>query len=404
MFRTHKLASACAVTSGTVSPRAIECTNATPAAKPVMAADRRIPRSPQSMVGGTGFGTFGAGPTGAQRPPGAAGLQGPIGSTDATGMVNKREMNSVAVTARSSPGEIDMGTYLVRCVFGAVLFVSMTAAHAEWSARSISSICAPAVGGTCDYDFRSGSTAQSSIGRAFEYVDSSNGGGYKYTAFASGTGSPNSFSLFADAGGNSTENVSLDIAYSGVQANSVVFHMDEVNISGSGNGTIVLPWHIVGTFDIRAQGSTDSYKPSATFGIPFCQSIPVGAQIGGVGCSGGGTQTFENSSNYDMLVQLVFPVQFGVPTALNTHFELHVLSGAGLASGATADFSHTGLLQPVSVYDSNGFLLPDAVILAASGLDYHNPQGVSAVPEPSTAVLLLIGVLGLGLLRRPRTT
>lgn len=370
-----------------------------------MTADMANNQLSTITVRGTGFATSGAGPTGAQRPPGAAGLQGSIGTTDGNGMVYKREMDSVAVTARSSPGEIDMGTYLVRCiVFGAVLFLSMTAAHAEWSARSISSICAPAVGGTCDYDFRSGSTAQSSIGRVFQYVESSGNGGYNYAAFASSTGSPNSFSLFADAGGNSSENVSLDIGYSGVQANSVVFHMDEVIIAGSGNGTIILPWHILGSFDIRAQGSTNPYMPSATFGIPFCQSIQVGAQTGGVGCSGGGTQTFEDSSNYDMLVQLVFPVQFGVLTALNTHFELHVLSGAGLASGATADFSHTGLLQPVSVYDSNGVLLPDAVILAASGLDYRNPRGVSAVPEPSTAVLLAIGVLGLGLLRRPRTT
>jgi hypothetical protein len=117
-------------------------------------------------------------------------------------------------------GGIEMGTYLVRCIVsGGALFFCMTAAYAEWSARSISSICAPAVGGTCDYDFRSGNTAQSSIGRVFQYVESSGNGGYNYAAFASGTGSPNSFSLFADAGGNSTENVSLDVALTGVHLN-----------------------------------------------------------------------------------------------------------------------------------------------------------------------------------------
>jgi hypothetical protein len=35
-------------------------------------------------------------------------------------------------------------------------------------------------------------------------------------------------------------------------------------------------------------------------------------------------------------VQLVFPIQLGIATALNTHFDLQVLSGAGFASAATA--------------------------------------------------------------------
>ncbi len=120
-----------------------------------------------------------------------------------------------AAIAAAKP--INPETHRFRCpVAAALLLVGATAAQAQapWSARAISSICT--FDGDCDHDFRtSDTTAQSSIGRLYQYVDSSGGGGYNYSAYGANSVGKKIVSLFADAGGHSTAHVTGGVGCSG---------------------------------------------------------------------------------------------------------------------------------------------------------------------------------------------
>jgi hypothetical protein len=68
-------------------------------------------------------------------------------------------------------------------------------------------------------------------------------------------------------------------------------------------------------------------------------------------------------------------------------------SGLGGPNTSTASFEHSFSLIAITPRDAAGNFLPNVVIDADSGFDY-NPL-VRVVPEPTSATLALIGVLGL---------
>jgi hypothetical protein len=63
---------------------------------------------------------------------------------------------------------------------------------------------------------------------------------------------------------------------------------------------------------------------------------------------------------------------------------------------AMADFSHTGKITGITVWDANRQLLSDAILTTASGTVY----GSSTVPEPASFAMLGIGVAALAIYRR----
>jgi len=273
------------------------------------------------------------------------------------------------------------------------LLLLAPAAHSASTLYSFSNACGNGYSPNCTSDYRFGDPAVSSVSRPESY-SSPGGGGYNYGAEARAAANSSDFALYALAGGGTFEpNYAGGPGQFGMSATAQVQYHDEVTIAGSGFGTIVVPWRASGSFDIYAT-SGDPYAPAGNFGVPFCQSIVTGNNSGGMGCTGGGTDTFSASTGYDRVWLLEYVVQFGVTYSLNTTFNLAVGSGVGLTVGATADFSHTGLQQAASVHDSYHNLVANPVITAASGVDYLNPQ-VSSVPALASLGLLATGILGI---------
>jgi hypothetical protein len=286
-----------------------------------------------------------------------------------------------------------MNVMMRLAILPATLLACASAAQAASTIYTISTVCTRGGNATCTQDGRYGN---SSISRNDTYIPPPDSpypdNGWNYVAEARAAANAASFALFGQASGNSFANPIAGPL--GMEAAAQVFYHDEVTVAGAGTGTIVVPWHITGAFDVFAT-SGGLYTPGASFGATFCQSIPVGQNTGGTGCTGGGSQVFTTSSSYDQVLLLEYAINFGVAYSLNTTFSLSVISGAGLTVGMTGDFSHTGLQQAALVYDSNHNLLLNPEITAASGVDYLNPQA-SVVPAPPAVWLLATGLAGLG--------
>ena len=280
-------------------------------------------------------------------------------------------------------------------ILGMVLLGCGTTAQSAATIYTRSIVCSRAIGGdTCDEDARYGN---SSISRSNTYVPPPGSpypnSGWNYAAEARAAVDPVSFGLYGRAAGNSfAEPIAGPLGMSG---SAIVEYHDEVRVAGSGTGTIVVPWHVTGAFDVVAETIGATYTPAGAFGVSFCQSIPVGAATGGRSCTGGSQDIFRADGLYDKTLMLAYPINFNQDFSLNTTFVLQAISGASLASGMVGDFSHTGLQQAALVYDSNGNLVLNPVITAASGVDYLNPQA-SAVPAPPAVWLLGTALAGLG--------
>ena len=288
-----------------------------------------------------------------------------------------------------SKGTSDMNMMTRLGILGIALLGCATTAQSASTIYTRSIVCSRAIGGdTCDEDARYGN---SSISRNDKNTNPDFG--WNYAAEARAAADPVSFGLYGRAAGNSfAEPIAGPLGMSG---SAIVEYHDEVRVAGSGTGTIVVPWRVTGAFDVVAETIGATYTPVGAFGVTFCQSIPVGAATGGRSCTGGSQDIFRADGIYDKVLMLAYPINFDQDFSLNTTFVLQAISGASLASGMEGDFSHTGLQQAALVYDSNGNLVLNPVITAASGVDYLNPQA-SAVPAPPAVWLLGTALAGLG--------
>jgi hypothetical protein len=270
-----------------------------------------------------------------------------------------------------------------------------TAAQAASTIYTRSYVCSRAIGGdTCEQAAGYGS---SSISRNNTFVPPPGSpypdSGWNYTAEARVAADAASFGAFAQASGSS---LGTPIAGPlGMSGTAQVEYHDELTIAGAGPGFIVVPWHLTGAFDVFAVSGGAYGTPGGSIGTSFCQSILVGANTGGRGCTGGAQDVVHASGPYDRVLLLEYAIDFGVAYSLNTTFSLNATSGAGLTVGITSDFSHTGTQQAALVYDANHNLVLNPEITAASGVDYLNPQA-SVVPAPPAIWLLATGLVGLG--------
>ena len=102
-------------------------------------------------------------------------------------------------------------------------------------------------------------------------------------------------------------------------------------------------------------------------------------------------------------VSFLVPIVFGVPQDISFSLWAAILPSSSLGlpsgSGGDASFFSSARLSGIEVLDSAGQPVPGFTITSGSGTSY-GPGGVLAVPEPSTALLLGAGLLGLCGLRR----
>lgn len=254
----------------------------------------------------------------------------------------------------------------------------------------------------CTIDNHIGSTPQSSSSsRGVALVSPS--GGANLGANTSAVAAPSSFAIFSFAGGLVTG--SFESVGFGALSGSSVRYTDTLNIGGSGRGTLRVPWLVEGGIDISGSPAgaalgftTCASNPTGTISVSFCARNRGDAN---------GSEVFNSDTSYSELWILDFAIELGVDYDIVTQFGVSARGGGpDGGSSATADFAHTGRMQPVQVFDSLGNILLDPVIVAESGLDYLNPQGdtPAAVPEPDSLAALGLGLavmIGLRGRRRP---
>jgi len=297
------------------------------------------------------------------------------------------------------------GLALAACATALAAVVSVAGGASANVIQALSQSCAGiaadfAAGIGCTIDNHIGSTPQSSsTSRGVALVTAS--GGANLGANTSVAAAPNSFSIFSFAGGTVTGTF-VPVGF-GASGGSVVRYTDTLNIAGSGKGTIRVPWLVEGGVDISGAPAgaalgftTCASNATGAFNVSFCTRNRGDAN---------GSEVFTGDTSYSELWTLDFQIEFGVDYDLLTQFGLSTAGGGpNGGSSATADFSHTGLMQPVQVFDSLGNRMLNPVITAESGLDYLNPQGdtPSAVSEPSAVASFALGLLAMARLRRPR--
>jgi hypothetical protein len=262
-------------------------------------------------------------------------------------------------------------------------------------------------GQNCNRDLHTGSLPQaSSTSRTF--IQSTSSGGANLAAENNAFASFGGFAMFSFAGATLTGDL-VGRAF-GATGSSLVRYTDTLNIPGTGTGTLRVPWRVDGgidTFETNAAGGA-----SVSLGFPFCQSFRTATSTGASGCTRSrgntlGSEVFTVDTAYDELWFLDFAFEFGVDYTFITDFALGAGAGGTLGSSAQADFTHTGEMQPVQVFDSLGNLIANPTIVAESGLNYLDPQ--AAVPpdpeptptfEPATASVLGFGLATLLAARR----
>jgi hypothetical protein len=99
----------------------------------------------------------------------------------------------------------------------------------------------------------------------------------------------------------------------------------------------------------------------------------------------------------DNVINVNLPIASGGSASeydVDFHLAVGVVAGSDVPY-STSDFFNTLELLSISVIDENGRLVPDAVLISASGFDYNSYLLTSAVPEPRSLVLFALALAGL---------
>jgi len=155
---------------------------------------------------------------------------------------------------------------------------------------------------------------------------------------------------------------------------------------GSGSGVVTLSFAVAGTSSSTPGGS----------GRPQFQSLPV---INGVPQWGQQSNYLVTNGVATIPLSFTFGQQFEFGIYFYALAQILTANGWTTGAAASADFSHTAILNTITVRDSSGNLLSDFTITSGSGTSY-TPTGV--VPEPGTFCLVVIGLVGLIARKRSR--
>ena len=131
-----------------------------------------------------------------------------------------------------------------------------------------------------------------------------------------------------------------------------------------------------------ANGSTDATINAAFRSAWFGSNAPAGLLVGNYGGSGVGLSTTTDAVNiFDASGALITRVDFGVSSSTGRSFD----NAAGLNNVTISQLSTTGI---------NG------AFVSFNGAETGSPGSISAVPEPESYAIAIVGLTVLGLARR----
>lgn len=297
---------------------------------------------------------------------------------------------------------------------------SMLLASAQAATFSVSTVaCGPQ--GNCDYGpFQSTAPgappANSAVAKSYVFVPPpGSGGGYSIGVNSSvALDAPDTWRVYAQAGGyiNVQEPFALNAvsAYAGGGAGMLDTFTPQSTPTWNTTGFLRFSWLVEGSASVTysAPGTPDQANAGVTLGFDCSYSSVAGAASspcaspdfapappGAYTLTGsrrfGSSQTFNEVLDFDVFVQADRPVTVSMGAGLSAGIGLLYGTPVGVLNGlAFGDFLNTGRLVAVTLFDSGGNAVLDAVLRSESGFDY---LAVTAVPEPSAMLLLLAGLV-----------
>jgi len=188
--------------------------------------------------------------------------------------------------------------------------------------------------------------------------------------------------------------------------NAIATLRDVVSVPGpAGQGTLRLMWRVTGGVD-AGWSTTDPLQTNTLAGVDL--SFVCAASVGNtpLDCPDPRLQ-WTGVTGVDESVNVDVPIFFGQSVQYQLGIVLQASAGTGnllsadtiaFLGHAVGDFSSTGVLVDVAVLDSLGNPLDKSGIRSESGFRYD----LVSVPEPCTALLLSLGLVGLAVTRRSR--
>jgi hypothetical protein len=193
-----------------------------------------------------------------------------------------------------------------------------------------------------------------------------------------------------------------------IHGDMTAYASDRLLITGATDGILRLTSSLHGSFaapDSMPDVITMNYILSSLTAGGLASNTTLGGGNGGiydglVAISGG------NGGIYDGVKPLDMPFRGGsVGITYKVVGQFNKLIGSGSSLAIDATFTGSAHLGNLQILDVDGNPLQGATVTSESGYDYTQPLPLSTVPEPSTFILLGIGLAGIVAKRRsPRET